>query len=205
MQTSAVPDLAHTPGLAHGPDLAHTHTGPLHWLATATAMAAVIAVTGLLQPDPATATLPAHTHTAAAPGTTPTPAAAPDADAVTYPLTCAGAPTVIAHTATGDLDGDGTPETIAAAHCQAGSGTPPHGLYVLTHSRDTHTPRIVATLVDPAEGVSTAQLAVRDGTITATLLGYSTPDVPRCCPDRRDTVNWRWTGGTFLRTAGAAG
>lgn len=38
MQTSAVPDLA------------HTHARPVHWLATATAMAGVVAAAGLLQP-----------------------------------------------------------------------------------------------------------------------------------------------------------
>ncbi|WP_236239210.1 hypothetical protein [Streptomyces sp. CC228A] len=188
MQPSALPDLAHTPGLAH------TRARPVHWLATAAAMAGVIALAGLLQPRAATATGPGG----AAPA--PAPAPAPDARAVTYPLDCAGAPTAVARTATGDLDGDGRPETVAAAHCQAGSGTPPHGLYVLTRGRGDTAPRIVATLVEPAQGLTATGLALRDGTITATLLGYSAPDIPRCCPDRKETANWRWAGGTFLRT-----
>ncbi|WP_149180537.1 hypothetical protein [Streptomyces sp. TRM49041] len=186
MQTSAVPDLA------------HTHARPRHWLATATAMAGVVVLAGLVQPEPATASLAGTRPAAPAPD-----APAPDAATATYPLACAGAPTTVARTATGDLDGDGRPETVAAAHCEAGSGTPPHGLYVLTRGRGGGTgARVVATLVYPADSVGVGHLAVRDGVVTATLLGYSSPDVPRCCPDERETANWRWTGGAFLRTAG---
>ncbi|GAA4926604.1 hypothetical protein ACFPM3_09275 [Streptomyces coeruleoprunus] len=185
MQTSAVPDLA------------HTHAGPMHWLVTATAMAGVVALAGLVQPEPATASLPG-TGTAAAPA----PAPAPDAAAVTYPLDCRGAPTVVARKATGDLDGDGRPETVAAVHCGAGSGTPPHGLYVLTGPAGAG-PRVVATLVTPTDRVNIGDLAVRGGAVTATLLGYSSADVPRCCPDKREEVSWRWTGGRFVRGAGS--
>ncbi|MFJ8587072.1 hypothetical protein ACIRD2_20825 [Streptomyces sp. NPDC093595] len=184
MQTSAVPDLA------------HTHARPVHWLATATAMAAVVALAALLQPGAATASQTGGIATAAAPAA---PAPAPDASAVTYPLDCAGAPGVVAKQASGDLDGDGRPETVAAAHCDAGSGTPPSGVYVLTRGEGS-APRVVATLVEPAERLLLRDLAVRDGAVTATLLGYSSADVPRCCPDQEETVKWRWKGGKFVRS-----
>ncbi|MCP9946399.1 hypothetical protein LUX12_18955 [Streptomyces somaliensis] len=184
MQTSAVPDLA------------HTHARPAHWLATAAATAGVIVLAGLAQPDPATATGPA-----AAPRVPVTGASAPDAAAASYPLECAGAPTAVPRAASGDLDGDGRPETVAAVHCRAGSGTPPQGLYVLTRaSGAAEGARVVATLVDPADALFVGDLAVRDGLVTATLFGYSSPDVPRCCPDERETAEWRWSGGAFLRT-----
>ncbi|MEU0395244.1 hypothetical protein ABZ208_21140 [Streptomyces sp. NPDC006208] len=184
MQNSAVPDLA------------HTHARPVHWLATATAMAAVVAGAGLLQPDAATASQPGapRTTTAAA------PLPAPDPSDVALPLECGGAKSLVTHKVTGDLDGDGTPETVAAARCDAGSGTPPSGVYVLAGSREG-SPRVVATLVAPAEKRSVKEIAVRDGAITATLLGYSSPEVPSCCPDLRETVKWQWQGGTFVRTA----
>ncbi|MET9804419.1 hypothetical protein [Streptomyces sp. NPDC006368] len=187
MQTSAVPDLA------------HTHARPVHWLATATAMAAVVAVAALLQPGAATASQTARTgglRTAAA------PAPAPDAAAVTYPLDCAGARSVVVKKASGDIDGDGRPETVAAAHCEAGSGTPPSGVYVLARSAGNE-PRVVATLVEPSERLSVGRLAVRDGAVTATLFGYSSADVPRCCPDQEETVKWRWAGGKFVRSGPA--
>ena len=46
MQQSAVPELA------------HAHTRPIHWLATATALAGVVALSSALQPDAATAAQP---------------------------------------------------------------------------------------------------------------------------------------------------
>ncbi|MEU8622911.1 hypothetical protein [Streptomyces sp. NPDC048623] len=180
MQTSAVTDLA------------HTHARPVHWLATAAAMAGVVALAGLLQPHPAGAS--------AAPAA---PLPAPDAATAHYPLQCGGAPSTVAQKATGDLDGDGNPETVAVVHCEAGSGTPPSGIYVLTHGKGAGTPaaRVVATLVEPSQLKSVGDFAVRDGAVQATLLGYSSADVPSCCPDQREQVKWRWSGGAFVRTA----
>ncbi|MFF9349672.1 hypothetical protein [Streptomyces sp. NPDC014734] len=180
------------------PDLAHTDARPLHWLATAAAMAAVVAAAGLLQPDPAASAQTPH-RVAARHGTAP----APDPRAVSYPLDCAGRGYTVAGRASGDLDGDGRPETVAVVHCAAGSGTPPSGVYVLTRGSGA-APRIVATLVDPAQRLSAGDLAVRDGVVSATLLGYSSDDVPSCCPDQKEYVTWRWQGGAFVRTAGKA-
>ncbi|MFE0090834.1 hypothetical protein [Streptomyces sp. NPDC058991] len=178
------------------PDLAHTHARPAHWLATATAMSAVVAVAGLLQPDQARAGQSGGRETTAAAAA---PAPAPDADGVALPLECGGAPTVVVGQATGDLDGDGGRETVVTARCQAGSGSPPSGVYVLARSRSGE-PHVVATLLEPARRQSVGELAVRDGVVTAELLGYSSPDVPRCCPDVRETVKWRWSGGKFVES-----
>jgi hypothetical protein len=169
----------------------------VHWLATAAAMAAVVAGAGLVQPGSATASQPGggpETTTAAA------PVPAPDPAAVRLPLECGGLGSVVVKRATGDLDGDGAPETVVAARCDAGSGTPPSGVYVLANARDAG-PRVVATLVEPAQKQSVGALAVRDATITATLLGYSSAAVPGCCPDVREQAKWRWQGGKFVRGA----
>ncbi|MFI6082224.1 hypothetical protein ACIBBB_14825 [Streptomyces sp. NPDC051217] len=183
------------------PDLAHTQPRPVHWLATATAMAAVVALAGLLQPDAATAGQPGSEPTGrTAPNAAPLPA--PDTAAVDFPLECGGAKALVTMEATGDLDGDGDPETVAAARCDAGSGTPPAGVYVLTASKDAGTPRIVATLVDPADRQSVADLEIRDGVVRARLLGYSGPDVPGCCPDVEQSPTWEWKNGAFVRSEG---
>lgn len=182
MQTSAVPELA------------HTHARPVHWLATATAMAAVVAGAGLFQPDPAKAS-----QSGGGIATAAAPAPAPDAGAVALPLECGGVPTQVVRKASGDLDGDGGAETVVVARCEAGMGTPPSGIYVLARSAGG-APRVVAALVEPSQRLSVGDLAVRDGAVTATLLGYSSPDVPRCCPDRRDRVKWQWRGGKFVQT-----
>ncbi|MER6318543.1 hypothetical protein [Streptomyces sp. NPDC001581] len=165
---------------------------PLHWLATATAMAAVIATAGLVQPATGT---PAATPDPTANGPQ---AAAPDAAAVTYPLDCNGAPQAVTATAQGDLDGDARPETVAAVRCEAGSGTPPHAIYVLTQDRtEGARPRVVATLLDTGKRQTVTELTVRDHVVTASLLGYSAPAVPRCCPDTKQLAKWRWSDGKF--------
>ncbi|MFI8103106.1 hypothetical protein [Streptomyces sp. NPDC086023] len=172
------------------PELAHSRTRPVHWVATAAAMAAVVATAGLLQPDRA----------AGSPQAAQGPAAtAPDPAGTDFPLDCHGAPETVTARAQGDLDGDGRPETVAAVRCDAGSGTPPHGIYVLT--RDTTPaarPRVVATLLAPARRRSVTALAVTGGTVRADLIGYSSPEVPRCCPDVHRRTEWRWAGGKFL-------
>ncbi|MFI5620168.1 hypothetical protein [Streptomyces sp. NPDC051567] len=178
------------------PEPAHRRARPLHWLATAAAVAAVIAVAGIVQPAtgaPA-ATPPGNTTPAGEdPRTT-----APDARAATYPLDCKGSPRAVTESAHGDLDGDGRPETVAAVRCEAGSGTPPHALYVLTRGQDPAAgPRVVATLLDTAQRRTALDLTVRDGTVTATLLGYSSTEVPRCCPDEKRFAKWHWSDGKF--------
>ncbi|GHJ38744.1 hypothetical protein [Streptomyces sp. TS71-3] len=195
MQPSVVPELA----------LAHTETRPIHWVATATAVAAVVAVSGFLQPGAATAAQSgAHPATKSAPGAHPLQA--PDPKAVSFPIDCGPTKARVQRSATGDLDGDGRPETLAVVHCDAGSGTPPDGLYVLTApADDPHAaPRVVATLVDPKDHTTVSALTVRNAAITATLLGYSSPDIPRCCPDQQKKAAWTWRDGAFQRSTPTA-
>ncbi|AKN71988.1 hypothetical protein QR97_21325 [Streptomyces sp. PBH53] len=188
MQPSAVPELA------------HTQTRPIHWVATATAVAGVVALSSVVQPGSATAAQPA-------PGTggTPAPAAVapPSTTGVEFPLDCGPVKAVVARKATGDLDGDGRPETVAVVHCDAPMGTPPDGVYVLTRAADGGKPRVVATLVEPGERLTVTDFTVRARAVTATLLGYSSDAVPRCCPDVKTPATWRWNGNAFLRSTPA--
>ncbi|MBQ0829818.1 hypothetical protein [Streptomyces tagetis] len=176
------------------PDLSHTHTRPIHWVATATALAGVVALSSFLQPDAATAAQPGAPRTKSAPRQ-PAP---PDPTEAAFPLECGPVEALVQKTAAGDLDGDGVPETVVAVHCDAPMGTPPDAVYVLT--RDTGgSPRVVATLVDTPERRTVTDLRVRDGAVLATMLGYSSSDVPSCCPDVTDDVKWQWKDGAFLR------
>ncbi|WP_328899378.1 hypothetical protein OHR86_04810 [Streptomyces sp. NBC_00441] len=190
MQTSALPDLA------------HTDTRPMHWLATAAAMAAVIAAAGLLQPDSSASASTRHRTTAQQQHEEA--AVAPDPAKADFPLDCGDVGNTVAKQAPGDLDGDGRPETVAVVHCAAGSGTPPSGVYVLTQASGA-APRIVATLVDPAQQLTIGDFTVRDGVISATLLGYSSSSVPSCCPDQQEKVTWKWQNGAFTRNSDTAG
>ncbi|MEU5523646.1 hypothetical protein ABZ759_24060 [Streptomyces sp. NPDC047860] len=187
MQPSAVPELA------------HTHARPIHWVATATALSGVVALSSVLGPDAATAAPTPGPQTKSAPAHI----APPDPASVEFPLDCGPVKTVVKKKASGDLDGDGRPETVAVVHCDAPMGTPPDGVYVITQAAGSTAPRVVATLADPQDRTNVDDFAVRDGEVTATLLGYSSEDVPSCCPDVRERVKWRWEDGAFVRSAPA--
>ncbi|MEU1851596.1 hypothetical protein ABZ499_20550 [Streptomyces sp. NPDC019990] len=178
------------------PELAHTHTRPIHWLTTATALVGVVALSSLLQPDAATAAQAAGPQTKSAPAHT----APPDPTTVTYPIECGPVQAVVKKKASADLDGDGSPETVAVVHCDTPMGTPPDGVYVLTRDGDSGKPRLVATLLDPKDRTTVSDFAVHGTAVTATLLGYSSTDVPRCCPDLKSDVKWRWHNGAFVRS-----
>jgi hypothetical protein len=180
------------------PELAHARTRPIHWLATATALAGVVALSSALQPDAARAAQPV---TKADPA--PAVVAAPEPTEADLPLDCGPVGIVVKKKASGDLDGDGRPETVAVVHCDASMGTPPDGVYVLTRSTDAARPRVVATLVNPKDRETVSDLAVRDAAVTATVHGYSSADVPNCCPDVTDPVKWQWRNGTFVRSTPA--
>lgn len=180
-----------------GQDLAHTQPRPMHWLATAAALAAVVAAAALVRPPDATATTGASPQ--AAPHT-----AAPDAHDVTFPVDCGPNRLDVVDQLSGDLDGDGTRETAALVRCHSGTGTPPSGIYVLAQPAPgdaaSTAPRIVATLLDPAQGLSVQDFALQGGVVSAKLMGYSTRDVPRCCPDVHTAAKWQWKGGKFVRS-----
>lgn len=108
----------------------------------------------------------------------------------------------MAKQATGDLDGDDRPETVAVVHCAAARA--PAQRRLRPHTRKRAAPRVVATLVDPAQQMSIGDFAVRDGIISATLFGYSSDAVARCCPDQQERVTWQWKGGAFVRATQAA-
>jgi hypothetical protein len=181
------------------PELADTHTRPIHWVATAAAVAGVMALSSLLQPNSATAAQAAGPQT----DRTAHPASAPSTTGVDFPITCGPVKAVVQKKATGDLDGDGNPETVAVVHCDAPMGTPPDGVYVITHATGSGKPRVVATLLAPKTGDTVSDFAVRDGAVLATLLGYSSGDIPRCCPDVTDSAKWQWKNGAFMRSTPA--
>ncbi|MGW1200281.1 hypothetical protein ACWD4B_31235 [Streptomyces sp. NPDC002536] len=169
--------------------LPHARPRPAHWLGTAAALAAVIAGTALLGPGDTTAPVAMRSP-------------APDARAAHFPLDCGRTPVEVVKQEAADLDGDGRPETAAVVRCRAGGGTPPSGVYVLgAPAAKGEPPRVVATLVDPRQKMSVTAFTATDDRISATLLGYSRASVPRCCPDLRRAVEWRWADGKFGLTA----
>ncbi|WP_146259144.1 hypothetical protein [Streptomyces tateyamensis] len=175
---------------------AQARSGPLRWGAVALGCAALVA--GSIAAAPGAR--PAGTAPTAVGTPRSLPAAgAPDAGRAQLPLDCGPLPTAVSVSFAADL-GDGTPATVAAAHCQAGSGTAPDGVFVLT-AGPGGAPTVHDTLVDWKEGLTVTRLALRsDGTLTAEAKGYSTPDVPRCCPDLAVQLSWTRHGAQWSRT-----
>jgi len=173
-------------------DLPHTRTHAVHWLATGVALAAAVMAGALVQPPGAAAT-----------SADAAPAGAPSATAVRYPVDCAGGPVDIVARAAADLDADGRADTVAVVRCHTETGTPPSGVYVVSRGADGSTrPRIVATLLEPGRRLSLSHFAVDGRTVSATLLGYSSTSVPRCCPDLARPFSWVWRDGTFRAVPG---
>ncbi|MCK7623113.1 hypothetical protein MUU72_08370 [Streptomyces sp. RS10V-4] len=177
-----------------GQDLLHTQPHPMHWLATATAVSAVIAVSSFFQPAGATA--------AAAGATTAAPAAPPpDPARVSFPVDCGPNRLDVVRTVSGDLDGAGATQTVAEVRCHTEAGSPPSGVYVLARPADPKAPpRIVATLLAPDRRLSVQGLALDGRTVSATVQGYSSPAVPRYLPDVHKTLKWQWQGGKFVQS-----
>ena len=173
----------------------HTRSTAIHWVATAAGLGAVVAA--------ALAVAPADAGTLTADGPHSVPAAqAPNPVGFALPLACDGLPERISQRFSADTTGHGNIVTVVAARCAAPNGTPPDGLYVLAFGPDGR-PRIAATLIKPSQNLTVRSAAIRaDGSIHATVDGYSSEDVPRCCADLHDADTWTLRDGAYVLTAG---
>ncbi|MCQ4082650.1 hypothetical protein NGB36_19075 [Streptomyces sp. RB6PN25] len=179
--------------LSAGPDLPHARSRAGHWLATAAALAAAIGAGTFVPHSDASATA---TVTESSGDVTQ---GAPDPADARFPLHCGGVPVDVVSQASADLDGDGRLDTVAVVRCDSPTGTPPSGMYVLSPpATPASRPRITGTLLDPGKGLSVKGLEIDGRTVAATLLGYSSDSVPRCCPDLSRGFTWSWRDGRFL-------
>ena len=174
---------------------AHARPALRHWALVAAGCGAVIA--GALAASPAAGST--------GPGGPSGPVVravgdtdAPDPAKVQLPLDCGPFPVKVALRVSASFDG--RPLTVAAAHCAADNGTPPDGAYLLGAGPDGR-PVIQGVLVRPEEGLTVTEVRLRsDGTITGRAKGYSTPDIPHCCPDLTVTLTWTQHSGQWTRT-----
>jgi hypothetical protein len=185
-----------------GQDLPHTRARGVHWISTAAVLGAVVAAVALVQPADASPGKPA------AAGKTPAaPVAPPDPAAAAYPLNCAdGVKTDVISKVSGDLDGDGRPETAVVVRCHTDTGTPPSGVYVLSAPKAAGgRPRIAVTLVKPEENRQISHFRLEGRTVMATVLGFSSDSIPQCCPDLSRGYSWEWRDGRYVALPGPAG
>lgn len=173
----------------------HARPGFRHWILVAAGCAAVVG--GALAANPAEGHLtPAGQSGAAVQALGD--AAAPDPAKAELPLDCGPFPVAVALRASARLDG--RPVTAVAAHCAADNGTPPDGAYLLSTGPDGK-PVVTGTLVRPEEGLTVTELRLlSDGTIAGRARGYSSDDVPHCCPDLMLNLTWTHQNGQWVRT-----
>ncbi|MBF9068511.1 hypothetical protein [Streptacidiphilus fuscans] len=190
---------------------AHARSKPLHWIATAAGVASVVGLVLVVGPAGAAqrvaGDLPgsgAGTAAGTGPGAGaatgqaahPIPAAsAPNPAKAKLPIDCAGQPVKIDQQFAAALPGSGTPVTVASARCDAAAGTPPDGLYVLEPGKGAAAaPVVAATLIDPLKRMTVQSVTMRsDGSVRAVVSGYSSANVPNCCPDINETLSWALT------------
>ncbi|WP_328461961.1 hypothetical protein [Streptomyces sp. NBC_00448] len=184
-----------------GPALPHTHSRAVHWITTAAALGALVAAVAVVQPADASPKADARPPAPSGP-----PVPAPDPHAATYPLTCApGAKAEVISQVSADFDGDGRPETAVVVRCHSDTGTPPSGVYVL--SAPAHpggAPTIAVTLVNPKDDRQISDFRLDGDSVKATVLGFSSDDTPRCCPDLKRTYTWEWRDGRYVALPGPA-
>jgi len=173
----------------------------VHWITTAAALGAVVAAVALVQPADAS-------QRAAAGGSDkpPTgPVTAPDPAAVTYPMDCApGVSVDVVSKVSGDLNGDGRPETVVVVRCHSDIGTSASGVFVLSAPTSGGAPRIAETLVRPQDDRQISGFRLEGGAVKATVLGFSSDTTPRCCPDLRRDYSWEWRDGRYVALPGPA-
>jgi hypothetical protein len=136
----------------------------------------------------------------ASPGTGVPAIAAPRIEEIDYPLDCSGFGVVVDQAIDHDFTGDGVPEAIRVVACNAGGGSPPHAVLAYGSSPDG-APVLLQTLLDEYDGLR-VDLEMDSGALTGTAWGYSSPDVPGCCPDLEGQIQWRWKGSLFVMEAG---
>jgi hypothetical protein len=90
------------------------------------------------------------------------------------------------------------PAAVVVAHCLSAAGSPPSGVYVVTAGRSGA--RLTATLVPTSDQLQVRTLKVVGAVVQVSGLAYSTPTVPRCCPDVTFRRSWQIRGGQLVAT-----
>jgi hypothetical protein len=98
--------------------------------------------------------------------------------------------------------GVGTDLAIALVTCDAGAGSPPANLYVYDRAESATNPHLAQTLVRPDDNwVADDHVDVIGGDLSLGVSGYSSEDLPRCCPDVFATLTWQWDGDEYQPTS----
>lgn len=161
------------------------------------------------QADETTTTSSAEEATTTSSVEQPTDAGTPltdvDWESLDYPVEC-GDQTIGTAAAYPEPE-PGVQLAVVFVTCVAGAGSPPSAVLVYDSADSPTSAHLSQTLLryednwTPVEDGTTA-----DGPdLSVRTRGYSTGDVPRCCPDLDVTHTWTWDGQGYTPTTAARG
>jgi hypothetical protein len=149
-----------------------------------------------------TTTTTTTTTTAVAPTTSTTFPAFPltgvDWSKVDLPIDCVGGP-VTTKVTEAHPDAVST-VAIVLATCVAGAGTPPTAALVYDAAASATVVHLGQTLFTTDENwqPEPGGLIADGASLTMRVYGYSSEDLPRCCPDLHTTLSWRWQANGYV-------
>jgi hypothetical protein len=94
---------------------------------------------------------------------------------------------------------------VVMARCDAGAGSPPTSLIVYDRATSRTSAHQLQVLMDGSspDGAIASGFTAADKTIRSDIVEYSSPNIPRCCPDQHYTRTWVWQGDSYHRLAGS--
>ncbi len=169
-----------------------------------TGFVALVAVVAIVLPLALTGGSGPHHSPLPAAGSSPRWAVPPSAvrwASVEYPITggCGSDPVQVQQASV--LHPPGGPQlAIVLVRCRNAAELPASSLFAYDGAASPTRPLLRATLLQASQDeIVAGVLLARGSTVTLPVAGYSTPDVPQCCPDVHATFAWAWAGGHFER------
>jgi hypothetical protein len=122
--------------------------------------------------------------------------------AVRYPIASRCSPVGVRVVQVAYVDpGPRTHDALVLAECNSGAGTPPVVLYVYDRASSARNPHLAATLVADTDQWQASSFSANGADLTMPAYGFSSNNVPNCCPDVRTTLAWRWNGSGYVLTS----
>lgn len=87
------------------------------------------------------------------------------------------------------------PAVVVAGRCDAGAGNPPSGVFLVAAHGGAA--RVAETLVSDTADLVLPTVSVTPEAVTVVASGFSSADVPRCCPDRAVVRRWQVVDGAL--------
>lgn len=94
----------------------------------------------------------------------------------------------------------GAEMALVLVTCNAGAGTPPIALLVYDRADSATSAHLAQTLVRTDDNWQANHVVDDAGAVSIPVHGFSSAEIPRCCPDLSATLTWRWNGNSYQPT-----